>query len=196
MRKHIHTTLDPEIYSVLVDAARERGKNLNEIIEEAIRLYMGKDSEIPDEIELLRSEVFKVMDLCIISKEQLRAIVEGGAESSIQNNANELAVEWITSKPLDKVTLEEAIEAIRKIWLVCDRARKVEVVDDGDCISMFFFSKMASPKVDEMWGRQLKYFFEKNYGLSVLLELRSQGFVLKIFRRCSHFVHESPERVK
>ncbi|WP_202318738.1 hypothetical protein [Archaeoglobus neptunius] len=182
MKRHIHTTLNPGVHSMLVRAARERGKNLNEIIEEAIEFYLGSNSKNPDEIEMLRSEVFKVMDLCVISKEQLRAIVEEGMESSIRNNANELAVEWITSKPLDRVTLEEAIEAIRKIWLVCDRAREVEVVEDEGGISIFFFSKMASLKVDEMWGRQLKHFFEKRYGMDVLLELRSQGFVLKILK--------------
>uniref|UniRef100_A0A7C3MAM4 Uncharacterized protein n=1 Tax=Archaeoglobus fulgidus TaxID=2234 RepID=A0A7C3MAM4_ARCFL len=86
------------------------------------------------------------MDVCIISKEQLRAIFENGPESAIRNNVNEIAVEWVTSKLLEKLTLKEAIE---KIWLVCDRLRKLEIREHEDgSISLLFFSKMASSKID------------------------------------------------
>lgn len=180
VKKHIHTTIKPELYQKIVDLSQKRGERLNEVIEKAVEHYLHASPEM-SEIDRLRVEVFKVMDVCIISKEQLRAIFESGPESAIENNANEIAVEWITSKPLEKLTLKEAIEAIEKIWFVCDRIRKLEIVEHKDgSISLFFFSKMASSKIDEIWGRQLKYFFEKNFGVSVTLSLRSQGFILKI----------------
>ncbi|WP_290597796.1 MULTISPECIES: hypothetical protein [unclassified Archaeoglobus] len=182
-KRHIHTTIKHELYQKIVDLSQKRGERLNEVIEKAIERYFQNSAELKklNEIDKLRIEVFEVMDVCIISKEQLRAIFENGPDSAIKNNANEIAVEWVASKPLDKLTLKEAIEAIEKIWLVCDRIRKLETIEHEDgSISLFFFSKMASSKIDEIWGKQLKYFFEKNFDVSVSLELRSQGFVLRL----------------
>ncbi|RLI81677.1 hypothetical protein DRP07_06920, partial [Archaeoglobales archaeon] len=95
-------------------------------------------------------------------------------------NANEFTIEWIYGKPMEKISLEEAIEAIKKIWISSNMVRKVEVRDTDEGKILFFHSKIKSKLLDESFCKQIKLLLESNYGVNVDYKLRTQGYLIRI----------------
>ena len=184
IRRHLHTTVNHETFEKLDELRKETGKPIGRILDEligSINTEMGTEGiRQLNYIENLIIKAFRELDVCIISKEQLEVLVEGKVDEAITTNANEFAIEWLYSRPIDKLTLEEVVEGIKTIWLACNRVRKVETVQKDSSIVLIFHSTLKSKKIDELFCRQLKHLFEQYFDVSVEYKLRSQGYIIVI----------------
>ncbi|MBO8181301.1 MAG: hypothetical protein H0Z28_00740 [Archaeoglobus sp.] len=133
-----------------------------------------------NEIEKFAIKALRELDICLISREQLELIAEGRIKETIKTNANEFMIEWIYGKPMEKISLEEAIEAIKKIWISSNIVRRVEVRDTDEGKILFFHSKIKSKLLDESFCKQIKLLLESNYGVNVDYKLRTQGYLIRI----------------
>lgn len=184
VRRHLHTTVNSETFEKLNRLRRETGKPIGRILDElvsSINAELGTDGiRQLNYIENLIIKAFRELDICIISKEQLEVLVEGRVDEAVTTNANEFAIEWLYSRPIDKLSLEDVIEGIKTIWLACNRVRKIETVEKDNSIVLIFHSTLKSKKIDELFCRQLKHLFEQYFDVSVEYKLRSQGYILVI----------------
>ncbi len=183
-RRHLHTTISSRAYDKLMELKERSGGTMSSVIEGLLteRETMKEDRGVYplNEIEKFAIKALRELDICLISREQLELLAEGRINETIKINANEFTIEWIYGKPMEKISLEEAIEAIKKIWISSNMVRKVEVRDTDEGKILFFHSKIKSKLLDESFCKQIKLLLESNYGVNVDYKLRTQGYLIRI----------------
>lgn len=83
----------------------------------------------------------------------------------------EMAVKFISKRPISDLSLEELLENVGKLWQILNRAEHVEVEKIENEINFVFYHDMRSLAVSEIHLNLIKYLFDKyysdNYEMSV-----------------------------
>ncbi len=152
MRKRLQTTVSPETYEIIEKYKEEYG-SVSSFIEEAINYFVkrGGDQKTLDNRDEMLIKLIRELDLTACSKDQYRYLVLGDKEKAVNESLMEIAMEYISNKPMDELTLVEFLEALKKAWEAVNRVDyiKYEVGEDGKIVRWLCYHSMKSTVVSE-----------------------------------------------
>lgn len=167
----IHTTVSPETFRKIEELKKEH-KTLSNIVEKAVSLLYNSESvkNVSDHDILLLSFV-KELNFTLCAKDHYTALAERDTDRAVRESMLEMAVKFISKRPISDLSLEELLENVGKLWQILNRAEHVEVEKIENEINFVFYHDMRSLAVSEIHLNLIKYLFDKyysdNYEMSV-----------------------------
>jgi hypothetical protein len=182
----IHTTVSPETYKKIKDLKKEY-RTLSAIIEEAIDALNNTKSEkkiTSDDIILL--SFVKELNFTLCAKDHYTGLAEGDTGKAVRESMLEMAIKYISKKPISELSPEEFLENVRKLWKILNRAEHAEVQNLGDRLNFVFYHDMRSFKVSEIHLNLIKHIYEKYYSMDYTMKVDTitvNGFSLIFEKR-------------
>ncbi|WP_456467899.1 hypothetical protein [Archaeoglobus sp.] len=162
-KTRIHTTISPETYRKIEELKKEY-KTLSSIIEKAVDvLYSAESMKNMSEYDIFLLSFVKELNFTLCAKDHYTALAEGDAERAVKESMLEMAVKYISKKPISDLSLEELLENVSKLWKILNRAEHAEVERIGNKINFVFYHDMRSLAVSEIHLNLIKHLFEKYY---------------------------------
>ena len=186
MRKvRLHTTVSPETYRK-IEELKSKYRTVSAVIEVAIEnlIRMEEDKHLSQE-DLTLLKFVKELNFTICAKDHYAMLVEGFADRAVQESMIEMAIKYLSKKPLSELSLEEFLENVKKLWLILNRGEHMEIQRFGDSINFVFYHDMRSVKVSEIHLELIRYVYEKYYSGDYSMQVDTitvNGFSL-IFRK-------------
>ncbi len=186
MRKvRLHTTVSPETYRK-IEELKGRYRTVSAVIEAAIESLNQTevDRQLSQEDFTLLNFV-KELNFTICAKDHYTRLVEGFADKAVQESMIEMAIKYISKKPLSQLSLEEFLENVKKLWTILNRGEHMEIQRFEDSLNFVFYHDMRSVKVSEIHLELIRYVYEKYYSGDYSMQVDAitvNGFSL-IFRK-------------
>lgn len=163
VRIRIHTTASPETHRKIEELKKDY-KTLSSVIEKAIDLlYTSEGHRRMSDEDLLILGFIKELNFTICAKDHYAALAEGDVKRAVEESMIEMAVKYISKKPITDLSLEELLRAIGRLWKVLNRVEHAELEKIGEKISFVVYHDMRSLKVSKIHLDLLRYVFEKYF---------------------------------
>ncbi|WP_202318986.1 hypothetical protein [Archaeoglobus neptunius] len=182
-KRRLQTTLSDEAFRI-IEKYKEKYGNINEVLEEALRLLDRKDKSL-NEDDLLLISLIQDLDFTGCGRSQYMYLILGDKEKAIEESMMETAVEWFLKKPFPEIELEEFLETVRRGWKILNRVDYVEITKGENWIQFFCEHTMRRREVSEFLARHILNIYEKYYreGWKVVKSVSTNGFTLKFYRK-------------
>lgn len=189
VKKRVHTTVSHETAMKIEDLKKEF-KTVSNVIKKAVEcLYNSSRAEDLSEEDLILLDFIKNLNFTICAKDHYTALVEGDAERAVKESMVEMAVKFLSKKPISDLSLEELLKNVSKLWKILNRAEHVEVGRTKGGLNFVFYHDMRSMKVSELHLRLIEYLYEKYYAKQYEMKMDTltvNGFSV-VFTRKLHF---------
>ncbi|WP_202318549.1 hypothetical protein [Archaeoglobus neptunius] len=163
VKTRIHTTISQETFRKIEELKKEY-KTLSNIIERAVDiLYNSAYTASVGEEDILLLNFVRDLNFTLCAKDHYTALAEGDTERAVKESMIEMAVKYISKKPISDLSFEELLDNVCKLWKLLNRAEHVEVERLGGRINFVFYHDMRSIRVSEIHLNLLKLLFEKYY---------------------------------
>ncbi|MBE8540384.1 hypothetical protein [Geoglobus acetivorans] len=162
-KTRIHTTVSPQTLRKIEELKKEYG-TLSAVIEKAVELqYNSERASVVSNEDLILLGFVKELNFTLCAKDHYTALAEGDPDRAVKESMLEMAVKYISKKPISDLSLEELLENICTLWKILNRAEHAEVERDGNRLNFVFYHDMRSVAVSEIHLNLLKYIFDKYY---------------------------------
>ncbi len=159
----IHTTISPETYRK-IEKLKKEYRTLSAVIEEAVNALMSaKSAEKVNEDDLILLGFVKELNFTLCAKDHYTALAECDAEGAVRESMLELAIKYMTKKPISDLSLEEFLESVCKLWKILNRAEHAEVERIGNKLNFVFYHDMRSVRVSEIHLELIRHVYEKHF---------------------------------
>ncbi|WP_457590452.1 hypothetical protein [Geoglobus sp.] len=189
MRKvRLHTTVSPETYR-RIEELKKRYGTVSAVVEKAVEnLAMGDEYVRLSEDDIMLLNFVKELNFTICAKDHYTGLAEGKPDRAVQESMVEMAIKYLSKKPLGELTLEEFLDSLRRLWLILNRGEHIEIHRLESGLNFVFYHDMRSMRVSEIHLELLRYVHDKYYAREYELEVDAitvNGFSV-IFRRKRH----------
>ena len=173
----IFSSKSPEILAIL-EKYKDKYENESKIIEEAIKLFdKQKDPEMADDLDLWcrAREEMKMMLIGKTTFNQLLTAAETPKESLDKPMKRNIALDvilWYTGKPIRSLSLEEIINAIKKVWIVANYFYFIDIRKESEDQYHIIFKHHQNKRYSNYW---LGYFKELFLSEDLLLKCAVEG---------------------
>jgi hypothetical protein len=178
----IQTTISSDIYFGIIQKYLPEYEHLNALLEEALVFfdkYRQRILDYGDKRDQLLIKLVREVDMAAFSVIALEDLSSGDPHRAIRGNGMQYALEWYYSKPLSRISLDEAINAIKEIWIATNRVHDVNVNRTPGEIHMLFHSKLG-PNSDRLLCESIKTFLEENFDVRVDYRVFHHGYSIII----------------
>lgn len=193
---HLHTTLNPETFSLLKELSLTFGSNAN-ALEKAIRLLatqlneterLGKDTM--NEFEL--SNVMRnSLHMLMVGRRTFLSYINDLPQAPIQENNGLELIEWYYNQSINKLSLFQILKAIKAIWMAAHYFKNVIIEPKNSTTPMnatifkvTFYHDFNTKKYGEYWTEYIKYMLEREpINCVVEREIRNEIFYLYITQK-------------
>ncbi len=159
----IHTTVSPETYRKIEELKREY-RTLSAVIEAAVdNLLNQKRAEMVSEDDLILLDFVRELNFTLCAKDHYTALAECDADRAVRESMIELAIKYMTRKPISELSLEEFLESVCRLWKVLNRAEHAEVERVDGKLNFVFYHDMRSLKVSEIHLALIRHVYEKHF---------------------------------
>ncbi len=159
----IHTTISPETYRK-IEKLKKEYRTLSAVIEEAVNALMSaKSAEKVNEDDFILLGFVKELNFTLCAKDHYTALAECDAERAVKESMLELAIKYMTKKPISDLSLEEFLESVCKLWKILNRAEHAEVERIGNKLNFVFYHDMRSVRVSEIHLELIRHVYEKHF---------------------------------
>jgi len=93
-------------------------------------------------------------------KGSLTALAECDAERAVRESMIEMAVKYLSKKPISDLDFEDLLKTVGKLWNLLNRAEHAEVQRDGEKINFVFYHDMRSEAVLKLHLNLLRYLYD------------------------------------
>ncbi|WP_456330582.1 hypothetical protein [Archaeoglobus sp.] len=177
----IQTTIDRSVYENYISKLLPEYGQLNRLLEEAVKnLFETRETEL-SKIDRLRVKMMKEAGIIAIGFESAENALRGDIDKILSENEFNFLLEWYYGKPIEKITIEEAIEFMKVALIAMNWAidAKVNCVDGETHVLV---RSNVGKGLAEVLCRAIKNFFERTYGRNVKYSVFPGGYTL-IFRK-------------
>jgi len=186
MRKvRLHTTISPETYRK-IEELKGKYRTVSAVIEAAIdNLIRMEEDRLLSQEDLALLRFVRELNFTLCAKDHYTRLVEGFADKAVQESMIEMAIKYISKKPLSQLSLEEFLENVKKLWTILNRGEHMEIQRFEDSLNFVFYHDMRSVKVSEIHLELIRYVYEKYYSGDYSMQVDAitvNGFSL-IFRK-------------
>lgn len=167
----LHTTISPEIAKKVAEL-KKKHKTTSSVVEKAIDLLYASEnlSSLRDE-DLLILTFVRELNFLLCAKDHYTALAESDAERAVRESMIEMAVKYLSKKPISDLNFEELLRVVAKMWRLLNRAKHAEVQRDGEKINFVLYHDMRSKAVSELHLNLLKYLYEKYYSKKYTMQV-------------------------
>lgn len=164
MRKtRIHTTISFQTYRKIEELKKEY-RTLSAVIEKAVDLLYGynRANTISVEDVILLSFV-RELNFTLCAKDHYTALAECDSDRAVKESMLEMAIKYISKKPISDLSLEELLNNVCILWKILNRAEHAEVEKIGNKLNFVFYHDMRSIMVSGIHLNLIKHVYEKYY---------------------------------
>lgn len=184
----LHTTVSSETARKIEDL-KKKHRTTSSVVEKAVDLLYTSEnfSRLGDE-DLLILAFVKELNFMLCAKDHYTALVEGDAERAVRESMIEMAVKYLSKKPISDLDFEEFLSVVARLWNLLNRAEHAEVQKDGEKLNFVFYHDMRSKAVSELHLNLLKYLYEKYYSKKYEMQVDTitvNGFSVLFFPKDS-----------
>ncbi|MBO8179405.1 MAG: hypothetical protein H0Z19_02850 [Archaeoglobus sp.] len=177
----IQTTIDQNVYENYIKKLLPEYGQLNRLLEEAVKtLYEIRGNEI-SKIDRLRLKMMKEAGIIAIGFESAENVLKGDIDKLLSENEINFLLEWYYGKPIEKITIGEAIEFMRIALIAMNWALDAKVNREESETHILVRSNVGR-RVAELLCKAIKHFFERTYGGDVRYSVYPGGYTL-IFKK-------------
>ncbi|WP_290623392.1 MULTISPECIES: hypothetical protein [unclassified Archaeoglobus] len=173
----IQTTIDKDIYEKIVLKWLPKFERLNALLEEALRVFDSTAEHSLTQTDYLAIRMMREVGMFLMGFESGEAILEGDLERAITENEIRFLMEWYYKKPIDKITIEEAVEFVKIGLIATNRAADVKIRWDENEVHI-----LVSSKHGKTWNTALceaiKRFAELHFKVDAEYSVFPHGFEL------------------
>lgn len=197
VKRHLHTTISPEVYETIEQLAHDYGTKQN-VIESAITLLqvrhhmvdqLNKQELDPYQLWHLMKSDFNMM---AVARRTFLSYIKQIPEEPIQNNNALELIEWYyDNTPIKDLNLYQILEGIRNLWIAGNYFRKIDIqiMEGKDKLQATTFKMIFSHDFDaeqygKYWAQYFKYVLElPSVGSKVEYSTRNQSFYMEIQKK-------------
>ncbi|AAB89241.1 hypothetical protein [Archaeoglobus fulgidus] len=184
----LHTTVSSETARKIEDL-KKKHRTTSSVVEKAVDLLYTSEnfSRLGDE-DLLILAFIRELNFMLCAKDHYTALVEGDAERAVRESMIEMAVKYLSKKPISDLDFEELLSVVARLWNLLNRAEHAEVQKDGEKLNFVFYHDMRSKAVSELHLNLLKYLYEKYYSKKYEMQVDTitvNGFSVLFFPKDS-----------
>lgn len=188
MRKvRLHTTVSPETYRK-IEELKSKYRTVSAVVEAAIdNLVRMEEDRLLSQEDLALLRFVRELNFTLCAKDHYTRLVEGFVDKAVQESMIEMAIKYLSKKPLSELSLEEFLENLKRLWTILNRGEHMEVQKLGNSLNFVFYHDMRSLKVSEIHLNLIRYVHDKYYSNDFELEVDAitvNGFSV-IFRKKS-----------
>ncbi len=184
----LHTTISSETARKIEDL-KKKHRTTSSVVEKAVDLLYASEnlSSLRDE-DLLILAFVRELNFMLCAKDHYTALAECDAERAVGESMIEMAVKYLSKKPISDLEFEELLGIVAKLWNLLNRAEHAEVQRDGEKINFVFYHDMRSKAVSEIHLNLLKHLYEKYYSKKYEMQVDTitvNGFSVLFFPKDS-----------
>ncbi len=162
-KTRIHTTVSSETYRK-IEKLKKEYRTFSAIIERAVDLlFRSEQVKEVDEDDLMLLNFVRELNFTLCAKDHYTALAEGNVERAVKESMIEMAVKYLSKRPISELSLEDLLENICRLWKILNRAEHAEVEKEGRKLNFVFYHDMRSLSVSQIHLNLLKHIFEKYY---------------------------------
>ncbi|MEM0203390.1 MAG: hypothetical protein QXO16_06240 [Archaeoglobaceae archaeon] len=179
----LQTTIDREVYEKIIRKWLPRYESLNRLLESALKtfdMFMEYSGQEPNEKDLLVLKMIREVGMILIGYETAEAAASGDLERIVYENEVRFLMEWYYKKPIEKISLEDAVRFMKIILPAMNIAMAVEIQKVGNEYHVLVSSKMKK-NFNALLCEVLKSAYERYYGVKVDYSVFAHGFEITIF---------------
>jgi len=172
-----------------IEDLKKKHRTTSSVVEKAVDLLYTSEnfSRLGDE-DLLILAFIRELNFMLCAKDHYTALVEGDAERAVRESMIEMAVKYLSKKPISDLDFEELLSVVARLWNLLNRAEHAEVQKDGEKLNFVFYHDMRSKAVSELHLNLLKYLYEKYYSKKYEMQVDTitvNGFSVLFFPKDS-----------
>lgn len=159
----LHTTVSSETARKIEDL-KNKYRTTSSVVEKAVDLLYASDNlSSLREDDILILAFVKELNFMLCAKDHYTALAECDAERAVKESMIEMAVKYLSKKPISDLDFEDLLKTVGKLWNLLNRAEHAEVQRDGEKINFVFYHDMRSEAVSKLHLNLLRYLYEKYY---------------------------------
>jgi len=172
----IQTTIDRDVYEKVIKKWLPKYGQLNHLLEDALKKFEAISGKDTGELDYLSLRMMKEVGMFLMGFESGEAIVRGELGKALTENEIRFMLEWYYKKPIEKISVEEAIEFIKIGLLATNRASEVKIHWGKDV------HVLVSSRHGRAWNtaicEAIKHFAKSYYDVEVSYSVFAHGFEL------------------
>ncbi|MBO8179306.1 MAG: hypothetical protein H0Z19_02305 [Archaeoglobus sp.] len=159
----LHTTVSSDTVRKIEDL-KKKYRTTSSVVEKAVDLLYASDNlSSLREDDILILAFVKELNFMLCAKDHYTALAECDAERAVKESMIEMAVKYLSKKPISDLDFEDLLKTVGKLWNLLNRAEHAEVQRDGEKINFVFYHDMRSEAVSKLHLNLLRYLYEKYY---------------------------------
>ena len=159
----LHTTVSSDTVRKIEDL-KKKYRTTSSVVEKAVDLlYVSDNLSSLREDDILILAFVKELNFMLCAKDHYTALAECDAERAVKESMIEMAVKYLSKKPISDLDFEDLLKTVGKLWNLLNRAEHAEVQRDGEKINFVFYHDMRSEAVSKLHLNLLRYLYEKYY---------------------------------
>ncbi len=177
-KRRLHTTLDERCYDIIEKYLPEYGR-VNRVVEEALKFFDRYRDVYEKNIDCSLIELMEEANLVAFNAKTIEFVVSGEIEKAVCDNEVEIVLRKMYGKPLERISIDEAVEGIKRCLVTTRKATRVRIRRNGSQYYVLVTSNLGQ-NTDLLICEAVKRFFERNYGVKVSFEVFPQGYSMLI----------------
>ncbi len=170
IRVRVHTTISMEKENILNAYAKLKDKdgnkiygNKSKVIEKALDLLEKFHHPDKEEEHSLWNRTKDELKMLLVGKPTFIAYITGDYKNVYRNNIALDLVEWYAQKAIDELSVEDILNAIKKIWITANYFYKISIEkgSKGNYI-MLLYHEFQNERFGEFWANYFSYFLSEH----------------------------------
>jgi predicted house-cleaning noncanonical NTP pyrophosphatase (MazG superfamily) len=174
----LHTRISTNIYKEIEELTDIYGNKSN-VIEKAVDFFK-KYKKNWDEDQKIWNKA-RELNMLLVGKTTFMAYLSGDSKKAWEDNIATEVIEWISDKKIEKLTLLEILESIKKMWVAANYFTSIKIIENSEisAINISFFHTF-NKEYSNFWANYFKRWIEKNLSYETKIHLRNEIFSLEI----------------
>ncbi len=175
----IHTRISSESFETINNLAEVLGSKAK-VIEESVEFYKKyKKNWTPEQQIWNRARI--ELNMFLVGKTTFMSYISGNSEKAWKNNIATEVIEWITGKNIEKLSLEEILNAIKDMWMSANYFNQIKIINvSKERYKMIFNHHILERKYSEFWANYFKTWLENNRKCNTEILIRNESFTIII----------------